>query len=94
METTKEMSQRVKEGYDVNELLEGAKRYVAYCEARNILGTQYVMTAQRFFSRIVTSERQTHKKDWTHKPTTCPHRNTIEEGDYFRCLQCDAIVEK
>ena len=89
METTKEMSQRVKEGYDVNELLEGAKRYVAYCEARNILGTQYVMTAQRFFSQDCY-----FRKDWTHKPTTCPHRNTIEEGDYFRCLQCDAIVEK
>lgn len=39
---------RLNEGHDLSEIVEGAKRYAAFCDATNKTGTQFVMQAATF----------------------------------------------
>lgn len=39
---------RLKEGHTWQEVIDGAKRYKVYCDAKGITGTAYVMTSARF----------------------------------------------
>jgi hypothetical protein len=45
----KEWQQRLSDGHSAEELLAGARRYAAYCDATGNTGTQYVMHPARFF---------------------------------------------
>jgi hypothetical protein len=50
---------RRREATPVADLLAGASRYKAHCERKNIVGTEYVMTASRFLG-----EERHYAEDW------------------------------
>lgn len=47
--TFKKWQARLKEGVDAQTMLDGVKRYAAYCKAEKKTGTQYVMQGETFF---------------------------------------------
>ena len=74
---------RLREGVAPEEMLAGVKRYAAYCDAKDITGTQWVMQAQRFFGK----DRE-FENDWSvaqqpsGKPSSATQSRASPHGGY------------